>query len=87
MVFDKAGKVRPEKMAAYATLSGLDLDEANACLAEPHAEDATKADIDLAHSVGVTATPTLFINGRPIIGALEPWMVEAAIERIRSLPK
>ena len=87
MVFDEAGRARPEKMAAYATLSDLDLVEFNACLAEPRVEDATKTDIDLGHSVGVTATPTLYINGWPIIGALEPWMLEAAIERIRSLPK
>ena len=87
MVFDEAGKARPEKMAEYATLSGLDLDEFNACLAEPDKNDPTKTDIDLGHSVGVTATPTLFINGRPIIGALEPWMLEAAIERIKSLPQ
>ena len=87
VVFDEAGKARPERMAAYATLSGLDLNEFNACLAEPGKDDPTKTDIDLAHSVGVMATPTLFINGRPIIGALEPWMLEAAIERIKSLPQ
>lgn len=87
VLFDEAGKARPEKMAEYAMLSGLDLDEFNACLAEPRVNDATKTDIALGHSVGVTATPTLYINGRPIIGALEPWMLEAAIERIKSLPQ
>ena len=74
-------------MVAVMVTSGLDLDEFHACLAEPGKDDPTKTDIDVGHSVGVTATPTLFINGRPIIGALEPWMLEAAIERIKSLPQ
>ncbi|MEE9296662.1 MAG: vitamin K epoxide reductase family protein [Phycisphaerae bacterium] len=96
VVFDDPGRVKPEKVTEYAALSGLDLDKFNACLTEstynPTPErkrgviEAVRADITTAHSVGVTATPTSYINGRPVVGALKPWMLEAAIEAIAPLP-
>ncbi len=45
---------------------GAGLDEAafRACLAEPQAEAALQSDIAEAMRLGITGTPTLFINGR-----------------------
>ena len=85
-VFSDAGKAKPEKVTDYATRSGLDIDAFNACLAEPQTTPAVQADIAIARAVGVTATPTTYINGRPVVGALKPWMLEAAIDAIAPLP-
>lgn len=85
IVFDEPGSVRPEKVTDYATRSGLDIEKFNTCLAEPHSDEVVRADIALGHSVGVTVTPTSYINGRPVVGALKPWMLEAAIEAILPL--
>ena len=86
-VFSELGNARPEKVTEYATSCGLDIEKFSACLADPRTADAVRADISLARSVGVTVTPTSYINGRPIVGALKPWMLEAVIEIVAALPK
>lgn len=73
-------------MTEYASRGGLDLDELHACLAEDRPAAEVRSDIAQAHAVGVTTTPTSYINGRPVTGALKPWMLEAAIEAITPLP-
>lgn len=42
--------------------------------------DQVRTDIKYGHSLGVSRTPTFFINGRKIEGGLEPMFFEAAIE-------
>jgi predicted DsbA family dithiol-disulfide isomerase len=69
----------------YATRSGVDLDRFNACMADAQSARTVQHDIALAHSVGVTATPTLSVNGRPLVGAVKPWMLEAGIDEILPL--
>ena len=86
LVFDDAGGAAPEKVTDYATRSGLDLDRFNACMADAQSAETVQDDITLGHSVGVTATPTLYVNGRPLVGAVKAWMLEAAIEAIARLP-
>ena len=85
-VFAEPGVAKPEQVTDYATRSGLDVEKFEACLVDGQTGEAVRTDIALAHSVGVTATPTGYINGRPVIGALKPWMLEAAIEAIEPLP-
>jgi predicted DsbA family dithiol-disulfide isomerase len=45
---------------------------------------ATEADVNKniaeGRSLGVDATPTLFINGRKLVGALEPQVLQQLIE-------
>ncbi len=86
LVFDDAGTAAPEKVTDYATRSGMDLDRFNACMADAQSAETVQDDITLGHSVGVKATPTLYVNGRPLVGAVKPWMLEAAIDAIARLP-
>lgn len=88
LVFTDPGGISPERVTEYAARSGLDVDRFNACVADAQSLETVQDDIALAHSVGVTATPTLYVNGRPLIGAVKPWMLEAAIDAIthRSIP-
>jgi protein-disulfide isomerase len=61
-----------EKLVSYATQAGLDPDAFKSCMSSPEA----KAAIDSSHQEGValsiTSTPTLFVNGHPLIGGDKP---------------
>jgi len=57
-----------EKLKAIATASGANADEIAACAAKPDTKARIEASIALGKSVGVNATPTLFINGRNLPG-------------------
>jgi protein-disulfide isomerase/uncharacterized membrane protein len=86
-IFGDPGKARPEKLEDYVARAGLDRAALDACLAEGDSASGLPAEIALARSVGVTATPTFFFNGRRVVGALKPWMLEAAVEALASPPK
>jgi protein-disulfide isomerase len=57
-----------EKLKAIATASGANGDEIAACTAKPDTKARVEASIALGKSVGVSGTPTLFINGRNVPG-------------------
>ena len=41
------------------------------CLALPDAKAAIQADVDEGKAVQISSTPTVFVNGRPVIGGDE----------------
>ena len=55
-----------DDVVRIAVDSGLDEAAFRACLAEPRAEAALQSDIEEAVRLGVTGTPTIFINGRRV---------------------
>lgn len=57
-----------EKLKAIAADSGVKADEIAACAVKPDTIARIEASIALGRSVGVTGTPVLFINGRPMGG-------------------
>jgi len=57
-----------EKLKAMVTASGANADEVAGCAAKPDTKARIEASIALGKSVGVNATPTLFINGRNVPG-------------------
>ncbi len=57
-----------EKLKAIATATGENADEIAACAAKPDTKARIEASVALGRSVGVNATPTLFINGRSVPG-------------------
>jgi protein-disulfide isomerase len=58
-----------EKLQAIATASGANAGDIAACAAKPDTKARIEASAALGKSVGVNATPTLFINGRSLPGA------------------
>jgi protein-disulfide isomerase len=60
-----------EKLKAIATASGVDAGEIAVCAAKPETKSHVEASLALGRSVGVSGTPTLFINGRSV-GATAP---------------
>jgi protein-disulfide isomerase len=57
-----------EKLKAISTASGANADEIAACAVKPETKARVEASLALGKSVGVSGTPSLFINGRNVPG-------------------
>jgi protein-disulfide isomerase len=57
------------KMVEYAGQSGLDADVFKSCMAGPEAASAVNASHANGEKLEVSSTPTLFVNGRRLVGA------------------
>jgi len=60
---------------------GLDLAKFKAAMASPATEARVKADMQAAQTVGVSATPTFFVNGREHVGGMPFEQLKAEIDR------
>lgn len=56
-------------MLAFGAQLDLDMDDYEACLDSGRYDDEIQNDFLAAAQLGVTGTPTFFINGRPLVGA------------------
>jgi protein-disulfide isomerase len=83
LIYNNQDIISPEnsysKFNDYASQIGLNTDAFKACLASPEAAAA----VDASHANGlalqVSSTPTVFINGRRVVGA-DPHLVEQNIK-------
>ena len=57
------------KMTEYAVQSGLDADAFKSCMASPEASAAVNASHANGEKLEVSSTPTVFVNGRRMVGA------------------
>jgi len=55
-----------QKLTELADSSGVNGKDVVACAAKPDTQSRVEASVNLGKSVDVNATPTLFINGRPV---------------------
>src|SRR5579863_7480649 len=67
------------KMVDYAGLAGLNVDSFKACMIGPEATAAVDASIANGKLLEVSSTPTLFVNGRRIVGA-DPHQLEQFLQ-------
>jgi len=58
-----------DKMVDYASQAGLNPGAFKACMTGPDAPKAIQANLDNGQELEITSTPTLFINGRRMVGA------------------
>jgi len=69
-VFENQGSIAlataDDKLKEYATASGLDGEKIVACAASPATDDRVNKSIKLGQLLDVSATPSIFINGRLI---------------------
>lgn len=70
-----------EDLVRYADRLGLEREAFTACLTGGRFRDAVEQDVSEGKALGVTGTPTFFINGRRLVGA-QP--VEAFQEAVRA---
>jgi len=57
-----------EKLIYYATQAGLDRDAFKTCMSSPEAKAAVDASHQEGEALSITSTPTVFVNGHPLIG-------------------
>jgi protein-disulfide isomerase len=57
-----------DKLVEFATAAGLNADTFKACLSSPDAEKSVDANRADGVALDVSSTPTVYINGRPIVG-------------------
>jgi len=65
-LFADQGKLGEGDLKARARTLGLDAERFDRCLATGQFRDEVEADVAAGQGLGVTGTPTLFINGRPV---------------------
>jgi protein-disulfide isomerase len=58
-----------DKVTDYASQAGLKTDSFKACMTSPEAAAAVEASVANAKLLDVGSTPTLFVNGRRMVGA------------------
>ncbi len=72
-----------QKMKEFVTQAGGDANKVAACAALPSTAARVKESIKLGNDVGVTGTPTLYVNGRKIqsVSGMPYEMLKAIVER------
>ena len=69
LLFERVPRHAPEALEQYARELALDGPAFVRCLDGGVYRDAVAGDIEEGRRLGVTATPTFFINGRKLVGA------------------
>ncbi len=71
-IFENQDVISPEnvwdKLVDYASQAGLNADTFKACLSSPEAQKSVDEDHAEGVALGITSTPTVYVNGRPLIG-------------------
>jgi protein-disulfide isomerase len=57
------------QLRQHATAIGLEAPKFNECLDSGKYAEAVSADAEYGNQLGVGSTPTIYVNGRPVIGA------------------
>jgi len=69
-LFTHQDALQPEFLKKYAADAGLDAAKFNACLDTAKYSDRVQEQMGIGTGLGVQSTPSLFINGRLVAGAL-----------------
>jgi protein-disulfide isomerase len=69
LLFEGGLTLGPEAYRAYAGQMGLDSEALMACVESGEFADSVEQDARFAAGLGVSGTPTFFINGIPMVGA------------------
>jgi len=71
-VFEGQGSIAAptadDRLQEIATSVGLDAQKISACAALPETDARVKKSVELGQSLEVTQTPTIFVNGRKVLG-------------------
>ncbi|MCC6804596.1 MAG: DsbA family protein [Anaerolineae bacterium] len=78
MLYADPSELTRDKFLEYATTLNLDIDRFTTCFDEAEHQSTVVQDYTDAQALGVTGTPTFFINGKVFIGA-QPYASFAAI--------
>jgi protein-disulfide isomerase len=83
-LFEHQQALSDAELVGHAERLGLDADSFERALAEGIHQARMHEDMELGRSLGVTGTPTFFLNGFRFQGVPALWMFEIALEAFRS---
>ena len=81
LLFEAQGRLDEATFLQHAKTLGLDVDQFAAARRGDDAARLISDDVALASALGVTATPTLFVNGRRLSGVQSYASLKALVER------
>ncbi len=83
-IYEHQGEITPDnlqgKAAEFAKTQGLDSAKVSACISSHSTASKVKAALKAGQELEVQQTPTSFVNGRLVSGALEPANLDAIIQ-------
>ncbi|HVM97387.1 MAG TPA: thioredoxin domain-containing protein, partial [Candidatus Acidoferrales bacterium] len=79
LLFDHQEQQGREFLLQYAGRLHLDLNRFGECLGSPAARRRVEQDAQMGNDLSIDSTPTVFINGRTIKGALDPINLQKAL--------
>lgn len=79
LLFRHQKELRDDRIIALAAQLGLALPAFRSCLSDPAVREQVERDAQLGAALGVNSTPTVFINGRMVRGALNAADLQRAI--------
>jgi len=86
LLFDNQQQLQRQFLITYATRLGLDVARFTACLGSEEARARVDHDAQEGAALGIDSTPTVFINGRTIKGALDAQRLADAVALARVKP-
>ncbi len=81
-LYTNQSEINETKLKQWARDMGMPVDQVESCWNSKDLEAKIKDDIDLAGRIGVDSTPTLFINGRKVLGARDMDSLRAQIDAL-----
>jgi protein-disulfide isomerase len=81
LLFERAPNHSPQELKAYAQEVKLDVAAFAQCLDGGQYRDTVVKDVEEGERLGVSGTPTFFINGRPLVGNQTMEAFKAVIEQ------
>ncbi|HUP01002.1 MAG TPA: DsbA family protein, partial [Gemmatimonadota bacterium] len=80
LLFAHQNRLTDADLVGYADSLGLDTAAFAAALAEGRHEAAVQSDVSFGRALGITGTPTFFVNGYRLVGVPPLWVFEVALE-------
>ncbi len=68
LAFDKQSEISAGNVRAWGAAVGLTPEQMDSCAASKDLLDKVKDDIELGNKLGIDSTPTVYINGRKVLG-------------------
>jgi predicted DsbA family dithiol-disulfide isomerase/uncharacterized membrane protein len=87
LLFENGQRLGREALVTYAERLGIDVTSFTGCLDDPATHARVAADVEAAVRAGVNSTPTRFINGRLVEGALDRAYYDYAVIIERHAPQ
>ena len=69
-MFENQGDLEVSDLESRAEVLGLDVTRFQSCLSDAQHADRVKEDVAAGTAAGVTGTPAIFVNGRPLLGTV-----------------